>query len=650
MLSRLRFLSLPTQLSVGSLIAVVFIFSLLIVAIEVLFEEQLNKIITSHQLTEVKLLSHELEVQYGFLSDSLNRSAKYLNNELTQSISQSGSEVKLDGLQLSQSNKLATLKENVSAELFLIESKTNKLLASTVSGISVINALPANGFGQWKNGNASYMAKVAPISGHSNLSIVAAIPLEKILGHLRSNLSSVQIGKRGYVYVMDAESANKGEIVIHPSDSVLGKNVFNLFPTAKDAFASMFQQSSGITSYSIQVAGKDAQAEESKVIFHKVEGWNWVVAIKTYTNEYTAELMTVLYFVAAICAGAAIFLSLILWITIKSALKPLQSITQGVEEIGKGNLTFRFPKAASQSSNNETHKLQCSIQTMRDGLASLIVQVQTSSEQLLASAQTISQSNDQLIHSATNSSNVCAQVATAIEQVSASIEEVAQSTTEVSGETVSVNDTTQQGYQATKRVEETISRLSMSFENAAKTIQEVESSTINIGSVVNVINEIAEQTNLLALNAAIEAARAGEQGRGFAVVADEVRVLAQRTQQSTEEIQQVVERLQQGSRSAVVTMQQGRDQVENSVQQATQAGELIAAINKSMDLVAQQISGVAAATEEQSVATTQIRGNTTELQSAASDTFENAQQSRDESQRIHQLAINLKQNLTQFTL
>ena len=655
MLPQIRKYSLPNQLALGALTAVIAIFIVLITAIDVLFNKQVTEIVTDHQITEVKLIAHELETQYHDIELSLNRSANYLDSELSRSINKSGSRWAWENAPLQQANTaLSQLKTRLEADVVLFEKGSSGLtvLASTTPDFQGHLSSPnhSNQYtGKWRLNQHNYFVTYQASSRYPDLAFAIAIPYETILESMQANLNTIRIGKRGYVYVTDA-AEEKGKLIVHPTTSVLNKNVFELFPSARSDFEPMYQNQAGVTTYTIKVAGQDAAAEESKVIYQRVDGWNWVVAIKTYSSEYNDEIFMILYFVAGICAIAAGLLALTLWLFIRSSLRPLRDIAHGVEEIGHGNLSYRFKANVSRDSNNETHKLQRSIQLMRDGLAGLITEVQTSSEQLLQSAKAINQSNDELITCATNSSNSCAQVAAAIEQVSASIEEVAQSSTEVSQETVSVNATTQQGHQATQQVEITVSKLSASFENAAKTIREVESSATNIGSVVNVINEIAEQTNLLALNAAIEAARAGEQGRGFAVVADEVRVLAQRTQQSTEEIQQVVDRLQRGSRSAVETMQQGSDQVGSSVEQATQAGRLLASINDSMDVVAQQIAGVAASTEEQSVATTQIRGNAAELQTSASNTFEEAQKSRDESLKIHQLALTLQQNLTRFVL
>lgn len=655
MLSRLRSYSLPTQLALSSLCAVAIIFVVLIASVNILFEEQLNDIVTDHQLTEVKLLAHELEVQYEDINKSLTQSSQYANRELAESIKKQGNQWLWKSAPLSQSTDLLDpLKEAMDAEVLVVEDQQGSfnVIASTNDRLkgSLKKPTSATSYsGKWRVNGDNYIVHYQPISEHPGLSFVAAIPFETILKEVRSNLNGLKIGKRGYIYVTDA-AEDKGKLIVHPSKKVENTNIFDQFSFAKSSFEKMYQQTSGVTRYTIQVAGQDSKAEESKVIFHRVDGWDWVVAIKTYSAEYSAEMMAILSFVTVICVIAALLLSVSLWLLIRSALQPLREIADGVHEIGQGNLSYRFPEKVSKNSNNETHKLQVSVQAMRDGLLSLIQKVQYSSEQLVTSVQSISNSNDKLITSATHSSNSCAQVAAAIEQMSASIEEVAQSSTEVSEETVSANESTKEGYQATKQVEETVSNLSTSFENAARTIQEVESSTENIGNVVNVINEIAEQTNLLALNAAIEAARAGEQGRGFAVVADEVRVLAQRTQQSTEEIKQVVEGLQKGSRSAVDTMQQGRDQVANCVQQATQAGSLLAGISHSMDTVSQGISNVAASTEEQSVAATQIRSNAEELHHDASQTFEEAQNSLSETQNINRLAEELKQNLTHFKL
>ena len=461
------------------------------------------------------------------------------------------------------------------------------------------------------------------------------------------HLDDLTFGKSGYIYVADTGS-EEANLIIHPS--LVGKSLYKEFPDLKSSFQKMYQSDAGIFYYTARVAGQDQEARESKAIFQKVDGWNWVVVIKTYSAEYQEEINGVLLMIAIIAAAGAIILGLAVWWFVRRTLSPLREISGGLKEIGDGNLAYKFPQQVDPQSNNELHQLQTSIQVMRDNLLTLINQVKQSSLHLMESSERINQSNDELLDKANQSTQSCTEVASAIQQVSAATEEVATSTSEVSEETSEVNNMTERGHVAVKDVEKTVANLSTSFENAAKTIEEVELSTTNIGAVITVINDIAEQTNLLALNAAIEAARAGEQGRGFAVVADEVRVLAQRTQQSTEEIREVVERLQKGSRSAVATMENGRDQVHLSVQQAGDAGLLLSQIHDSMVVVAERIANVATASEEQSVAATQIRGNAEDLHSAAQSTLDEVRNSQLQSKRIYELANELQGNLSKFRI
>jgi methyl-accepting chemotaxis protein len=195
-----------------------------------------------------------------------------------------------------------------------------------------------------------------------------------------------------------------------------------------------------------------------------------------------------------------------------------------------------------------------------------------------------------------------------------------------------------------------IKQLADDIEDTSNTINALEVESKNIGTVLNVIQGIAEQTNLLALNAAIEAARAGESGRGFAVVADEVRSLAQRSQESTEEIKQIIDRLQSGARTAVDKMERGRNQANLTVEQAEQAGQALDAITNAIMSINDMNTQIASAAEEQSAVAEEINRNVVTIAKVADETAASAQQTTDTSGELAALAMELHELISEFHL
>ncbi|WP_421855878.1 methyl-accepting chemotaxis protein [Marinomonas sp.] len=673
MLSKFKKLPLPQQLGLGSFVSILFIFIVLIVIISQLFNIKINEIITVHQQKEAEIVSSQLVEKYEVLTKTLIRQSSVFDNQLQESIVDTSDTVDLNGVELPSVklnyeaingnsdymiNYASVIEINASLlyqqdEKFYRTASSNEALPFVVDNNNP--ALPnlrdmktnIDFIGKVTIGNADYFSLYKKVTNRDHLYMELLIPYTNIIEPLRATLGKMTFGKEGYLYVTDT-GANKGKFIIHPTMN--GKNQIDFSGTAGHILKEMYEKPQGSLYYTLKVEGKDDKAREAKLIYQEVPGWNWVLALKSYSDEYQEEINGVVIIVATICALSTLLLTGILWIFIRRALGPLKQISKGLSQLGAGDLTFQFSNAEKHDSRNEMDLLQADTVRMRDSLIRLINNIFKSSQQLLVSTQSISKSNADLRHSANDSQDTSVQVSSAITQISASIEEMAQSANDVSKESISVRQATQEGNDAVRQVEQTISHLSTAFAEASATIETVESSSKDIGEVINVINSIAEQTNLLALNAAIEAARAGEQGRGFAVVADEVRVLAQRTQQSTEQIKKVVTDLQSNSRSAVNKMSEGRDQVDSSVKQAITAGALLDKIFQSIQTVEMSINGVATMTEEQSVAASQIRQNTETLKDAATDTLHQADISQEHSDQIRALANSLQTDLSAFKL
>ena len=230
------------------------------------------------------------------------------------------------------------------------------------------------------------------------------------------------------------------------------------------------------------------------------------------------------------------------------------------------------------------------------------------------------------------------QVATAMNEMTATVQEVARNAADAAAAAQTSDQDAAAGRDVVQKTVATINNLSSQVDSAADVVGRLSQDAEEISKVLDVIGGIADQTNLLALNAAIEAARAGEQGRGFAVVADEVRTLASRTQDSTHEIQQMIERVQGGTREAVQAMEDGRGRVHESVEQVNLAGESLNAIKQSISHISDMNTQIASAAEEQSTVAEEINRNIVNITGVLEETSSGSDQIRHAAEELSKLA------------
>lgn len=286
-----------------------------------------------------------------------------------------------------------------------------------------------------------------------------------------------------------------------------------------------------------------------------------------------------------------------------------------------------------------------------DAVSSAICNSQDTADHLATATEQMQAQSDSARQGVSRQQLETDQIATAINEMTATVQEVARSATDAasaaSAASQADNEATN-GRNVVAQTVDSIETLAANVEQAADVIQKLEVDTTEIGGVLDVIKGIADQTNLLALNAAIEAARAGEQGRGFAVVADEVRTLASRTQESTEEINNMIERLQSGAKNAVAVMEQGREQARTGVEQASQAGESLSAITQSVATINDMNTQIAGAAEEQSKVAEEINRNVVNISQVADETASNVAQVADSSAQLEALSVDLKREVAKF--
>lgn len=322
--------------------------------------------------------------------------------------------------------------------------------------------------------------------------------------------------------------------------------------------------------------------------------------------------------------------------------KRAEMIVSAMHAMSQGDLTYKV----NIQGKDEFAWMCWEYSQGRKGFSSLVKEILGSAGQLATTAEELSTITEQTNSGVLRQQGEIDQVATAMNGMSATVSEVSNNAANAANEAQEADDSAKDGWQVVNTTIETINNLASEVERTSEVIENLKGDSISIGTVLDVIRDIAEQTNLLALNAAIEAARAGEQGRGFAVVADEVRTLASRTQQSTREINDMIERLQNGANQAVSVMKMGCSKAEESVDQAAKAGEALQSITSAVDNIKSMNMQIASAAEEQSATAEEINRNIVNISEVAQDTANGSQQTA--SDKLAKLASSLQTQVGKF--
>lgn len=330
--------------------------------------------------------------------------------------------------------------------------------------------------------------------------------------------------------------------------------------------------------------------------------------------------------------------------TLDAVYEPVNEAITALEKVAAGDFTVKITKEYS----GDHEKIKTSINNVTASLGKTITQVSGAVVAAANAASEISSSTEEMAAGANEQSAQASEVASAVEQMTRTIFETTKNTTTAAEASKNAGRVAKEGGKVVEETIEGMIRISEVVKKSAETVLELGKSSNEIGEIIQVIDDIADQTNLLALNAAIEAARAGEQGRGFAVVADEVRKLAERTSKATQEIAGMIKHIQKDTEGAVKSMQQGTKEVENGRNLAEKAGDSLKEIITGADRVTDIVTQVAAASEEQSRASEQITQNIELITNVTQQSATGVRQIAHAAEELNQLTGNLQALISSF--
>jgi len=334
------------------------------------------------------------------------------------------------------------------------------------------------------------------------------------------------------------------------------------------------------------------------------------------------------------------------WLFTRSIVQPLNQAVSVAETVASGDLTQDF----IIEGNDEPARLLAALKTMQTNLRNTIRGISDSSNQLASAAEELNTVTEDSTRGLHQQNHEIEQAATAVNEMTTAVDEVARNAVATSEASRESDTTAQHGRQQVIRTVESIGLLAGDVTSTATQVEQLASQVRDISKVLDVIRSVAEQTNLLALNAAIEAARAGVAGRGFAVVADEVRALAHRTQQSTQEIEQMIGDVHQGTDKAVQAMQASNERARSTLDVARTAGEALEDITRAISQISERNLVIASASEEQAQVAREVDRNLVNIRDLSLQSSAGANQTSAASQELSKLAISLNELVARFRI
>ncbi len=473
---------------------------------------------------------------------------------------------------------------------------------------------------------------------------------EQAQEHAKTQIAQLRYGDNDYFWINDLYP----RMIMHPTNPKLDGQSLREYadPDGKLLFNEMAEvarsaEQAGAVNYRWPKPGASAPVPKASYV-QLFEPWGWVLGTGVYTDDVEAQFLAQGISASITGLGITLLMALLLALIARSIVRPVNEAVAAMANIasGEADLTHQL----DTQGRDEISNLARHFNTFTGKLHELVDRMLTAARSLDQSAHSLGTVALNAEQTSQQQSEQMEQVATAVNEVSYAVQDVAKNAEHASNEVKQAETLALNGQRNIDQSLEQIDQLSATITQAVDVMQGLAGESTQIGSVVEVIRGIAEQTNLLALNAAIEAARAGEQGRGFAVVADEVRLLAQRTQQSTSEIQTMIERLQNNSIAAVRVIQDSNQATQLTVEQTGQARASLSQIAQGLRTLADANASIASATLQQSHVIDDINRNVTQAAGLAHDTAETSNQTSTASQQLAQLAGQLNTLLCQFRL
>ncbi|AIW19406.1 methyl-accepting chemotaxis protein [Vibrio coralliilyticus] len=503
-------------------------------------------------------------------------------------------------------------------------------------------------YAQVKLFGENYITYYAPLKDYQgNVSGITFIglPVEQATQDLFESLRSIKWGDTGYSIVVDNREDNLGRYLLHPIHDENAPPIIDVADyNGNKPFHQIFEQKSGLIRYPYEYQGT---VGEKYLVYTEVPGWNWKLLGGTFIKEVTKGSDTLLKLIITIATVVAIATFIILTIFLNRNLKPLTVLNGYMSRLAKGEVSLDIP-ATGKTSKNEIISLNNGVANMAGQLNSLVSEIRSTSDAVQEASRSVSQDANQNLSQSDLQQQQVEQVATAIEEMASSAQSVAEQVEAIAENVRLTNEDSQSGLEKVEGVCIDVAQLNDQLDNSAQAIEQVNKDSEAIQTVTKMIDEIAEQTNLLALNAAIEAARAGEQGRGFAVVADEVRTLAHRTQTSVQDVVSIIEKLKTSTGNAVNLMAQSQNNANQVLDKAQEAGSALEAIASQVQSIATQADTIAATSEEQANVSQEIASNANSISELNRESRATSAKTTQSAEELQTQAGSLKQQVDFF--